>query len=353
VRTLILGGGAIGSTLAGYLRRGDRDVTVVDAWFPHVEAVRQSGLHVEAVEGEFTADPVYLHPDEVGGVGLVDLVIVAGKSYDTRALALEAREHLHPGTLVMSAQNGMNDEPIGAIVGRERMVACVVAMGADLHASAQVRRSSARAASSVVIGHLAAGRDPRVLEDLRDLFDPLGGVEVAENAWPERWGKLTLNTMSNALAGLTGLWSDTLWTDPVAGDILIALGHETASVAAAAGADASPVLKRIPQQLLLEADSTAAPAWAAARATMRAIGEERIGRKANRASLLQDVMKGRRTEVDHLNGWVVTRGRELGVATPTHERLIAELRSVERGRRAPTIANAAPVSEVVTRVYGG
>jgi 2-dehydropantoate 2-reductase len=323
MKTLILGGGAVGSTLGGHLARDGRDVTIADGWFQHVDAMKQNGLKVQTVEGDFTV----------------------------RLLSMLAREHLSESTIVMSSQNGMNDSVVGEWVGQERMVACVVALAADLIDPGVVKRTSPAEVAGVVFGHLAPGRDRAVLDRLKQHFEPLGVVSVADDAWPDRWGKLTLNTMSNALAGLTGLWSDTLWSDPFTLDIMTALGHETAAVAAASGVESSPVLGRISHRLLLDATSVSTPAWADIGAQMSAISAGRVGKKANRASLLQDIMKGRRTEVDYLNGWVSAEGKARGVPTPTHDQLVRELKSVERGTRPADRENARDLADAVSRWY--
>lgn len=351
MRVLIIGGGGVGSVLAGYLARSGRNVTVADGWFANVETIRHRGLTVEAVEGHFVAHPRAIHLEELAEFGQADVIVIAGKSYDTRMLTLLAREHLHSDTIVMSAQNGMNDASVAETVGEERVVACVVALGADLIDAGRVRRSSAEDAPSIVIGHLAPGRSGAVIEALGELFSPLGGVKLVDDAWPERWGKLTLNSMSNALAGLTGLWSDRMWSESLTLDVIIALGHETAMLAAAEGVSASPVLGRISQPLLISADSVVGEAWAEVVAIMRVISAERVGKKANRASLLQDIMRGRRTEIDHLNGWIVRRARELGMSAPTHERIVLELKSVEAGARPPALDNARPLAQAVRAWY--
>lgn len=351
MRALILGGGGIGSVLGGYLARGGREVTIADGWFQNVAAVRERGLIVQSVEGEFTVHPEFLHLDELGGYGAADVIVIAGKGYDTRAQAILAREHLHEGTIVMSAQNGMNDDEVGRWLGDHRMVACVVAMAADLVEAGVVRRTSAEESPSVVFGHLKQGRDRGVIESMGELFAPLGGIRLVDDAWPERWGKLTLNSMSNALAGLTGLWSDRMWSETLTLDVMIALGHETALVAREAGTVAAPVLGRISHALLLDADSVTGEAWATVAAHMRAISEQRVGLRANRASLLQDIMKGRRTEVEWLNGWIVRRGAELGIDTPTHAGMVEALRDVELGLRTSAIENASELASSVRTWY--
>lgn len=347
MRTLIIGAGAVGSILGGYLARGGRDVTIADGWPQHVEAVRARGLRVEAVEGDFEVEVPAIHLDELAGFGPADLIVVASKSYDTRMMALLAREHLKDGTVVLSAQNGMNDELLGSVVGRDRVVACVVALGADLVAPGVVRRSSETSVTLAIFGPLWPGGELATAEGIRAHFTPLGSVKAVEDAWPERWGKLTLNTMSNALAGLAGLRSDRLWSESLSLDVLVALGHETAMVAKASGIVAAPVLGRISHSALLAATATSTPAWHDVLDQMRQIAGARHGRKSNRASLLQDIEKHRRTEVHYLNGWIATRGAELGVDTPTHLMIVEELRSVEAGERPPALAN---VEKLAVRV---
>ena len=351
MRTLIIGAGAVGSILGGYLARGSRDVTIADGWPRHVEAVRANGLRVEAVEGDFTVQLPAIHLDEVADFGAADLVIIACKSYDTRLMALLAREHLHSRTIVMSAQNGMNDATVADVVGGDRVVACIVALGADLLDPGRVRRSSPTDVTPAVFGHLRPGLDEATLQRLEEHFRPLGAVRTALDAWPERWGKLTLNTMSNAVAGLTALESNRLWSEPLTLDIIVALGHETAMVARAAGVAAVPVLGRISQDLLVDATSRTSAAWREATELMRQISAQRVGRASNRASLLQDVMKGRRTEIDYLNGWVVRRAKELDVAVPVHARIVDELRPIDLGMTPPSLDNAKNLAAYVEDIY--
>lgn len=351
MKTLIVGSGGVGSIIAAYLARGGRNVTIADGWSEHIETVKESGITIEAVEGDFNVAVDAIHLDELPSYAKADVIVVASKSYDTRTMSLLAREAMHDETVVMSAQNGMNDATVAGVVGVDQTVACVVAFGADLIGPGRSRRTSAINTGSIVIGHLRPGRSRAQLEELFDHFEPLGGVRIADDVWPERWGKLTLNSMSNALAGLTGLMSNNLWSEPKTLDIIIALGHETASVAAADGVAMAPVLGRIPHGLWLEASSSSKPAWGKIAEHMRGVSAERTGAQANRASLLQDIMKGRRTEIDYLNGWVYRKGLELGVEAPTHAMLVSELYPVQRGRTAPSLINASKMSALVEKIY--
>src|ERR1019366_6369276 len=113
-------------------------------------------------------------------------------------------EHLSNDTIVLSSQNGMNDLPIGAIVGQDRVVGCVVTMACELVGAGLAKRSTDIAAVPLIFGEFGeASVSPRVKE-VAQFFAPLGNVETVPDIWEERWGKLALNVMSNGLAVLTG-----------------------------------------------------------------------------------------------------------------------------------------------------
>jgi 2-dehydropantoate 2-reductase len=350
MRILVLGSGAIGSLIAGYLTRAGRDVTVVDPWFQHVNVLRADGLHVEAVEESFTTDVNVLHPDQLEDFGAADVIVIATKSYDTRQMALLAREHLAPDGIVLSAQNGMNDARVAAAVGWSHVMGSVVVMGAHLTEPGVVHRTSAANTGSLIFGTFD-GRLSEQVPTVAEEFTPLGGVLAVKDIWPQRWSKLTLNSMSNALAGLTGLRSTELWTEPLTLDILIALGHETVSVAAADGIRVAPVFGRIPHDLWSQATDVGSSDWKEIAGHISAVGDQRRGKRANIASLLQDILKKRRTEVDYLNGWVARRGRERAVPTPTHDLMISTLRPVENGLIPPRLENAELLSKAVLDRY--
>lgn len=349
MKTLVVGSGAVGCIIGGYLACADRDITLADGWFQHIETIRSRGLAIEAVDRDFNIAIDAIHLDQLANYGQADVIIVASKSYDTRMMALLARENMHTETIVMSAQNGMNDDAIASTVGDKHTVACVVAFGADLHNAAVVRRTTPVAAESIIIGHLWPNRSHDQLEMLRQHFEPLGGVRIVDDIWPERWAKLILNSMSNGLAGLTGLMSNALWSDAQVLDVIVALGHETALVAAADGVEVAPVLGRISHRLWLDASSKSNDAWAEIIAIMREVSTERTGSKSNRASLLQDVLKGRRTEIAYLNGWVCSKGALLGVDTPAHAMLVDEVQPIELTLRMPNLSN---VDKICTSVRG-
>jgi 2-dehydropantoate 2-reductase len=351
MKALVMGSGAIGGTVAGYLARDGRDVSVVDPWFNHINAIKESGLWIRSTTEEFVVQLPAYQMDELERLGRYEVIVLGTKSYDTTWMTRLAREHLADGGVVVSTQNGMNEEPIGDIIGRERVIGCVIEMGAEVFTPGLVRRTSGDEWGSLVIGEVEPARNRR-LDDLAEYLSPLRRVRVAEDIQGELWGKLALNTISNAVAGLCGLTTKGLWTNPNVLDILVALGHEVALVASAAGVTLAPTLHRVSHDQWLAATDTEKDAWQQIRQEITAVGETRTGERENIPSLLQDIMKGRRSEVDYFNGWIAERGREFGIATPANEMIIDQLRPVEIGSTKPAVENAKDLSAAVAEWYG-
>ena len=346
-----MGCGAVGSVVAASLSRGGRDVSVVDPWFQHVEAIKAHGLTIKCLDEEFTASPTAFHLSELDNLGNFDLLIIAAKSYDTNWMTLLAKDHMTAEASALSLQNGMNDERVAKIVGATRVYGAVVTMTAELLGPGVARRTSDANQGTLILGNLGWGADPAQIAELASELSALDAVLTVDDIWPERWGKLTLNVMSNALSGITGLTTKRLWSDDTALDVLIALGREAALVATACGIELAPVLRSIPHDAWLSAVDTGCEAWCGIRTTMKHLAAGRSGAKENLPSLLQDIRKGRRTEVDFLNGWIAEQGRRVGVQTPANVATIGALRPIELGLAASNRANITDLAEFVRSSY--
>jgi 2-dehydropantoate 2-reductase len=158
--------------------------------------------------------------------------------------------------------------------------------------------------------------------------------------------------MSNALAGLTNYTTKELWANPAVIDVLIALGRECALVAQARGIHMAPVLQKIPHELLVSATSTKTAEWAEVRSLLTSVAATRTGKRENTPSLLQDVKKGRRTEVDYINGWIAREAAAAGIDAVLNRAIVREVRPVELGQRPAAPDNAAPLSALVNDYYG-
>ncbi|MFO1316158.1 MAG: ketopantoate reductase family protein [Burkholderiales bacterium] len=309
MRICFLGAGALGSAIGGSLAEAGADVTLVDAWREHVDAMNRSGLTLR----EGGADRTVKVRAVVGadGVGPMDLVIVLVKSFHTREAMERARALVGPDTAVMSLQNGLGHEEILAdVVGREHVLAGKTYKGGVLlapgHVIAGVR------GKETIIGELD-GRVTKRVTRIADTFNRAGlAMTVSANIMGAMWDKLLINVATGALAGITRLPYGGLYAVPELKACALAAVAEGMAVAKAAGVAISYT---DPEGPWVKAAEGLPPEF--------------------RTSLLQSLEKGGPTEIDFINGSVVRWGAKHGVATPVNQTLVACVKGIERAMQQP------------------
>ena len=343
----VLGAGAIGSTLGGYLSRAGRDITLIDLWPAHVEAMKRGGLRVTAQEEEFTVKVKAVHLADVCTLREeFDVVFLSVKSYDSVWATKFIEPYLKPTGVLVSAQNSINEEWVAPVIGYTRTVGCVVTIGAGLYEPGHVIRTNSPARPSFALGELNGMITPRVRE-LVAALTPAGVAHATTNLWGDRWAKLTVNCMANALAGITGLNNAEMRESPDVFSITVKIAGEALTVAQALGVQVEPV-GGIPAQAYLDAGHGVGLDELHDRWVERG---KSVG--AGRPSLLQDMMKGRRTEVDFLNGYVVRKGKEVGVPTPMNEAIVGLTRRMEAGELRQGPANLQVLTKHLLANAGG
>ncbi len=343
MRIGIIGAGAIGSVVGGLLTKAGRDVTLIDQWPEHVEAMKAKGLRLSGTCGEHTVPVKALHIHEAQSVREpFDAVFVAVKAYDTEwATALGLKYLRMPRGVVVDFQNGINDERVAAVAGRERTLGCVITIGAGLYEPGHAIRTDTSEVG-FKLGEHDGSASPRVCELVR-LMDDVAPARVTTNLWGERWSKLAVNCMANPLAGLSGLGSYEIRTAPAPRRVAIHIAAEVIRVARGAGYVVEPIFGIDAQRFVDAADGHA---LAAVEAELAAGAKALTG---GRPSLLQDVMKGRRTEIDALNGYVSEQGRRVGVATPLNDAVVAAVTSHGVGTLRPDPKNLDPLVRMLAR----
>ena len=343
MRLGIIGAGAIGCVVGGLLTRAGHDVTLVDQWPEHVESMRRIGLRLSGTCGEHLVPVKALHIHEVQGVGQpFDAVFIAVKSYDTEwATHLGLTALRQPDGVVVDFQNGINDDRVAAIAGPERTLGCVITISAGLYDPGHAIRSDTGTVG-FKIGE-QDGRDTPRAQELVEAMNAVAPTQLTGNLWGERWSKLTVNCMVNPVCGLSGLGSMEARTQPEVQLISIQLGAEVIQVGRASGFEVEPIYGIVPQRFV---DAAAGRGVEAIQADMAANGRSRGG---GRPSMLQDVMRGRRTEIDHLNGYVSRRGRESGVKTPFNDAIVELVNSFPVGSLTPDPRNLEPLLRLLPR----
>ena len=343
MRIGIIGAGAIGCVVGGLLTKAGHDVTLVDQWPEHIETMKQHGLRLSGTCGEHTIPVKALHIHELQGVATpFEAIFVSVKSYDTEWAAQMALAYLkQPDGVVVDFQNGVNDERVASVVGKARCLGCVITIGAGMYEPGHAMRTDSGSVGFKIGEH--DGRDTPRAQALARVLNDVAGTKVTTNLWGERWSKLAVNCMANPLAGLSGLGSAEVRTAPIPRRIAIHVAAEVIQVGRAAGYEVEPIYGIDARRFV---DAAQGKGWDAVEADMAASVKFLTG---GRPSMLQDVMKGRRTEIDYLNGYVSQQGKRLGVPTPVNDAVVAAVRQHGVGTLKPDPKNLEPLVAALPR----
>jgi 2-dehydropantoate 2-reductase len=337
-RLVFVGAGAIGSYLGGHLARAGHDVTLIDPWAEQVEAIRRNGLSVEGPHDPFLVRPTAVHLHEAARLPRdFELAFVAMKAYDTAWAAQLALRHAAPTAAIVSAQNCWPDPIVAGVAGATRAVGLVMSrIGVALWKPGHVERGMEKGQGAghdvFRVGEHDGRITPRILE-LAEMLSVIDGARTTDNLWGERWAKLSQNAMSNPLQAVSGLGALEVASSEVGRTLMIRLAAESARVGITLG-------HRVPAF-----GGAAAERWADAdqRETWEALDRMLTPAVASarswRASMAQDVAKGRQTEIGEMNGHVVAQGRATRVPTPVSAAIMAAVREVEAGVRAQSPRN--------------
>ncbi|MEA3027177.1 MAG: 2-dehydropantoate 2-reductase [Alphaproteobacteria bacterium] len=305
-RIAVMGAGAVGSYFGGMLARAGMHVTIIGRK-PQVDAIVRNGLLLETLQfKEAIATFATIDPAAVSDAGLVLFCV---KSIDTEEAARAIAPHLARDAVVLSLQNGVdNVERMRLHIG-QTIIPAIVYVAAAITAPGSVRHSGR---GDLIIGELEqpAGKGDihsLQLEDLVALFAKAGvAVQISDNVEGELWAKLVTNCAYNAISALTRSNYGRLLATSHAREIMRDVVEEIEAVARAKGV-------RIP--IDLEAVYGLADAMPAAT-----------------SSTAQDIARGKRTEIDHLNGYIVRQGEKFGVPTPVNRTLHALVKLLEEAR---------------------
>lgn len=337
-RIAVAGIGAIGSMVGGGLALAGHDVTLIcTSWRENAEHMKTHGLTIAGPEGVERTTPVKaLFIDELAQLpGPIDVLFVATKSNDTASCVTTLEPHLSDDAVVVSLQNGMNEDVIVPIVGGERVVACVSYTGGMLVRPGYVRTHPGR----FVLGELD-GRITSRVEELAAILSAVAPAGVTSDIMRQRWDKLSQVTMTVPVGAIAGVGFPAILQFEEAHPLLARLMCETLAVAAAAGHPLDEVVGLTAADWRRLADG---PAPDLSR-VISAPFAPRPGAPSpdpNEAPLLKDLKLGLPLEIGHTNGYVISKGGELGVPTPTHSLLVRLLEDMERGEIRPGLEHLA------------
>jgi len=300
----VLGCGAIGSSISADLTRAGLDVTVIDQWPAQIEKIKIDGLEINIPDGVIKTPIKALHLCELASTSLLfDVVFLAVKSNDHRWLTEFIKPYLKSDGLLVPTQNGMNDDSIASIVGRDRVIGCAMELSAEIFNPGSVKRNTPHKTTWFAIGELDGFFTDRV-KRIQSLLNHVGRCDITANIYGAKWTKLIANTMTMGPFGLLGLGNSQAAQLPGMFDISVKIGRESVAVGEALGYRMEPIFG-------LRADEFAGSSDENLITAMKTLlGHVNRGRTAP----IHDHLKGRTSEMAFISGLVATKGKALGLS---------------------------------------
>lgn len=336
-RYAIYGAGSLGTVLGAYITKNGGQIDLINRNRAHVDALRANGAIIKGTVN-MTVPVTALTPDEMSGK--YDVILLLTKQLLNREVVTFLSGFLAEDGVIVTLQNGLPEPGIAEIVGSHRTMGCVVEWGAALTAPGICTLTSEVDSLSFHMGKMEGISDEKFAE-VKALLELMCPVYEESNLIGARWSKLLINATFSGLGTVVGgVFGDVSENKDVR-RIAIRCMKECIDVGHAAGAQFAPVQGKNITALFYYKN-------ALKRAFATALLP--IAMKKHRAiepSMLQDLKKGKKCEVDAINGVVCEWGAKCGVSTPINDRIVDVIKKCERGELKPEAQNIALFGDLI------
>ena len=329
MKACIYGAGSLGTVLGAYITKNGGEIDLINRNKAHVEALKKNGARITGTV-EMTVPVKAMTPDEM--TEKYDLIILLTK----QLYNVEVLQGLLPFTnddcVVCTLQNGMPELSVAKVVGEDRTLGCTVAWGATLLEPGVAELTSEPDSLTFGLGSFSGKQDERFFE-VKKLLELMCPVEIEDNFIGVRWSKLLINAAFSGMSAVTGGTFGDAAENKQSRPIVQMIIKECIDVAKKAGIKIAPVQGK---SITLFYDFNTKIRKKFSFAVIP------IGIKKHRllkASMLQDIEHGKKTEIDFINGIVVEYGKKYGVPTPYNERVVEVIHGIEDGKFKPSFDN--------------
>ena len=331
MRAAIYGAGSLGTILGAFITKNGGQIELVNRNRAHIEALQQKGATVTGTLN-FVQKVTAYTPDKMEGI--YDIIFLMTKQQHNGEVVTFLKDFLAPDGVVVTLQNGIPELQIGEIVGENRVLGCTVAWGATLKEPGVCELTSSPDSLTFSLGSLQGGENPKLMQ-VKGLLEMMGPVELDANFIGTRWSKLLINSAFSGMSAVLGCTFGQAAKERASRKIVQALIKECIDVCAAGGIRIEPVQGKDIVKLLDYRNPVK-------KAISSFIIPIAIRKHALlKASMLQDLEKGKLTEVDAINGVVSAYGRKVGCPTPMNDKVVEIIHKIEKGELVPGFANLA------------
>ena len=329
MRTAIYGAGSLGTILGAFVSKAGVEIELINRNKAHVEALQVSGAKVVGTM-EFTQKVTAYTPDQMSGT--YDIIFLMTKQQHNAEVVTMLKDYLAEDGVLVTFQNGLPEMLIADILGAERVLGSTVAWGATMQSPGVCELTSHPDALTFSLGAITPER-PKHFDKVKELLEHMGTVDVEENFIGTRWSKLLINAAFSGMSAVLGCTFGEAAAPRASRKIVQALIKECIDVCSAGGIRIEPVQGKDIVKLLDYSNPIK-------KAFAYMIIPIAIRKHALlKASMLQDLEKGKITEVDSINGAVSEFGRKVSCQTPMNDKVVEIIHRIEKGELKPSFDN--------------
>jgi 2-dehydropantoate 2-reductase len=326
---LVIGAGAVGGITAALLKRKGYDVTVVAKYREYADLISATGLKLSGRCGVMTVRmPAVASVEEIKGKK--DIILLAVKANDMAAVARQSLPLLKDDGYMISMQNGICEYELASIAGEERTAGCVVGWGATMTSQGDLQMTSA---GDFIIGYLQREPDED-LTTLATVLESVVPVKMTANIIGHRYSKLIINSCITSMGAVSGLYLGEMLVQKRMRHVFINIIREAVAVARAMRIRLEVFGGRLDFDRFVEKKGVLAD-------LKRDLMIRIIGFKYRRlkSSSLQSLERGKPTEIDYLNGFIVSEAAKYNVPVPVNTKIAEIVKRIEKGELRITMAN--------------
>ena len=329
MRVAIYGAGSLGTILGAFITKAGVEIELINRNKAHVEALQVNGAKVIGTM-EFTQKVTAYTPDQMSGT--YDIIFLMTKQQHNAEVVTMLKDYLAEDGVLVTFQNGLPEMHIADILGAERVLGSTVAWGATMQSPGVCELTSHPDALSFSLGAITPDR-PKHFDKVKELLEHMGTVDVEENFIGTRWSKLLINAAFSGMSAVLGCTFGEAASPRASRKIVQALIKECIDVCSAGGIRIEPVQGKDIVKLLDYSNPIK-------KAFAYMIIPIAIRKHALlKASMLQDLEKGKLTEVDSINGAVSEFGRKVSCPTPMNDKVVEIIHRIEKGELKPSFDN--------------
>ena len=339
MKVAIYGAGGMGTVLGAYISEAGYEIDLINRNKEHVEALNLEGAKIIG-KANFTQKVKAILPEEMKE--MYDIILLMTKQKYNKEIAESLLPYLKPNSLICTMQNGLPEDSVADVIGKDRTCGCAMSWGATFHGKGVSELTSEANRETLTFSIGKFGNNDQVLFNyIVELLNCMGNVKIEDNFIGARWAKLMINSAFSGISVVTDANFGTITKNKLSSNIALKIIKECIEVAKAANIKIEPLQgKDIVKYLDYK---TKIKKWLSLKILPIAMKKHKL----IKSSMLRDLKSGNETEIDYINGVVSKYGKQHNIKTPVNDKIIEIVKRIENKELIPSWQNIDYLREFV------